>query len=188
MTIIPMKSKFLLLTLLAAAGLIAADAPADAPAGTPPPAAGEPKGKDKGEKSEKGGDKAEGQKGGMPDVPGVSPEDMKKLQEARKAAMETPEVKAAKQALDDAKKKVKDAPAEEKKAAMDEAGKAGKAYYEAVTAAIIKADPSLADTAKKVDDFMKNRNKKPKGGKKPEGDAPAAPAAAPATAPAAETK
>jgi len=160
MYITPMKSKFLLLSLLATAGLIAADAPAGAPAGTPPADA------PKGEKPEKGGDKAEGKKGSLPDVPGVSPEDMKKYQDARKAAMETPEVKALKD------------------------GKDRKAYYEAITAAIVKADPSLADVAKKVDDFMKARNsKKPKGGKKPEGDKKPegeAPAAAPAAAP--ETK
>jgi hypothetical protein len=148
-----MKSKFLLLSLLAAAGLIAADAPAGAPAGTPPADA------PKGEKPEKGGDKAEGKKGAMPEVPGVSKEDMQKYQAARKAAMETPEVKALKD------------------------GKDKKAYYEALNAAIVKADPTLADVAKKVDDFMKARNsKKPKGAKKPEGDAPAAaPAAAPET-------
>ena len=153
-----MKSKFLLLSLLAAAGLIAADAPADAPAGTPPPAA------PKGEKPEKGGDKAEGKKGSMPDVPGVSKEEMQKYQVARKAAAETPEVKALKD------------------------GKDKKAYYDALNAAILKADPSLADVAKKVDDFMKARNsKKSKGGKKPEGDAPAAAPAAAAPA-ATETK
>jgi hypothetical protein len=152
-----MKSKFLLLSLLAAAGLIAADAPAGAPAGTPPADA------PKGEKPEKGGDKAEGKKGAMPEVPGVSKEDMQKYQAARKAAMETPEVKALKD------------------------GKDKKAYYEALNAAIVKADPTLADVAKKVDDFMKSKSKKPKGAKKPEGDAPAAtPAAAPAAAP--ETK
>ena len=151
-----MKSKFLLLSLLAAAGLMAADAPADAPAGTPPPAA------PKGEKPEKGGDKAEGKKGSMLDVPGVGPEEMKKYQEARKAAMETPEVKALKD------------------------GKDRKAYYDALNAAIVKADPSLAEVAKKVDEFMKNKNKKPKGAKKPQGDAPAAAPTAPAAAP--ETK
>jgi hypothetical protein len=147
-----MKSKFLLLSLLAAAGLIAADAPAGAPAGTPPADA------PKADKPEKGGDKAEGKKGAMPEVPGVSKEDMQKYQAARKTASETPEVKALKD------------------------GKDKKAYYEALNAAIIKADPSLADVVKKVDDFMKSKSKKPKGPKKPEGDAPAAaPAAAPET-------
>jgi hypothetical protein len=143
----PMKSKFLLLSLLAAAGLIAADAPADAPAGTPPPPA-------KGEKGEKP-EKPEGKKGAMPEVPGVSKEEMQKYQAARKAASETPEVKAAKDSKDK------------------------KAYYEALNAAIIKADPTLAEVVKKVDDYMKSKSKKPKGAKKPEGDAPAAaPAAA----------
>ena len=147
-----MKSKFLLLSLLAAAGLIAADAPAGAPAGTPPADA------PKGEKPEKGGDKAEGKKGAMPEVPGVSKEEMQKYQAARKTAAETAEVKALKD------------------------GKDKKAYYEALNAAIVKADSSLADVAKKVDDFMKSKNKKPKGAKKPEGDAPAAaPAATPET-------
>lgn len=150
----PMKSKFLLLSLLAAAGLIAADAPADAPAGTPPPPA---KG-EKGEKPEKGGDKPEGKKGAMPEVPGVSKEEMQKYQAARKTAAETPEVKALKD------------------------GKDKKAYYDALNAAIVKADPTLADVAKKVDDFMKSKSKKSKAPKKPEGDAPAAaPAATPET-------
>ena len=144
-----MKSKFLLLSLLAAAGLMAADAPADAPAGTPPPAA------PKGDKPEK----AEGKKSSMPDVPGVSPEEMRKYQAARKAAAETPEVKALKD------------------------GKDKKAYYEALNAAIVKADPSLAEVTKKVDDYMKSKSKKSKAPKKAEGDAPvAAPAAAPAAA------
>ena len=148
-----MKSKFLLLSLLAAAGLIAADAPAGAPAGTPPADA------PKADKPEKGGDKAEGKKGAMPEVPGVSKEEMQKYQAARKTASETPEVKALKD------------------------GKDKNAYYEALNAAIIKADPSLTDVVKKVNDFMKARNsKKSKGPKKPEGDAPAAaPAAAPET-------
>jgi len=147
----PMKSKFLLLSLLAAAGLIAADAPAGAPAVTPPADA------PKGEKPEKGGDKAEGKKGTIPDVPGVSKEEMKKYLDARKAADESPEVKALKD------------------------GKDKKAYYEARDAAIVKTDPSLAEVAKKVNDYYKSKSKKPKGAKKPEGDAPvAAPAAAPA--------
>ncbi len=141
-----MKSKFLLLSLLTAAGLMAADAPADAPAGTPPPAKGE-----KGSKPEK----AEAKKGAMPEVPGVSKEEMQKYQAARKAAAETPEVKALKD------------------------GKDKKAYYDALNAAIVKADPTLAEVAKKVDDYMKTKPKKSKAPKKTEGDAPAAaPAAA----------
>jgi hypothetical protein len=152
-----MKSKFLLLSLLAAAGLIAADAPAGAPAGTPPADA------PKGEKPEKGGDKAEGKKGAMREIPGVSKEEMQKYEAARKAAEESPEVKALKD------------------------GKDKKAYYEARDAAIVKADPSLAEVTKKVSDYNKSKSKKPKAPKKPEGDAPAAtPAAAPAAAP--ETK
>ena len=144
-----MKSKFLLLSLLAAAGLIAADAPADAPAGTPPPAKGE-----KGVKPEK----AEGKKGAMREIPGVSKEEMQKYEAARKAAEESPEVKALKD------------------------GKDKKAYYDARDAAIVKADPSLAEVTKKVSDYNKTKNKKPKAPKKPEGDAPAAaPAATPET-------
>jgi hypothetical protein len=142
-----MKSKFLLLSLLTAAGLMAADAPADAPAGTPPPPA-------KGEKGSKP-EKSEGKKGAMPEVPGVSKEEMQKYQAARKAAAETPEVKALKD------------------------GKDKKAYYDALNAAIVKTDPTLAEVAKKVDDYMKTKPKKSKAPKKTEGDAPAAaPAAA----------
>jgi len=145
-----MKSKFLLLSLLATAGLIAADAPAGAPAATPATDA------PKGEKPQKSGDKAEGKKGSMQEIPGVSKEEMKKYQDAKKIAADTPEVKALKD------------------------GKDKKAYYEALNAAIVKADPTLAEVAKKVDDFMKTKSKKPKGAKKPEGDAPAAaPAATP---------
>jgi hypothetical protein len=164
-----MKSKYLLLSLLATAGLIAADAPAGAPAGTPPPA------NKKGDKPEK----AESKKGVLPEVPGVTQEDMKKYQDARKAAMALPEVKAAKEASEAASKKTKEVPTEEKKVAMEEANKARKSYYEAIIAAIVKADPTLAETAKKVDDHMKTKSKKSKAPKKPDGDAPAvAPAAA----------
>jgi hypothetical protein len=140
-----MKSKFLLLSLLTAAGLIAADAPADAPAGTPPPPA-------KGEKGEKP-EKAEGKKGAMREIPGVSKEEMQRYETARKAAEESPEVKALKD------------------------GKDKKAYYDARDAAIVKADPSLAEVTKKVSDYNKSK-KKPKAPKKPEGDAPAAAPAA----------
>jgi hypothetical protein len=171
-----MKSKFLLLSLLAAAGLIAADAPAGAPAGTPPPAKGE-----KGVKPEKNADKAESKKNSMPDVPGVSPEDMKKYQDARKAAMGTAEVKAAKEASEAASKKAKEVPAEEKKAAMEEANNARKSYYDSIITAIVKADPTLAEVAKKVDDHMKTKSKKPKGAKKTEGEVSAAPPATPET-------
>ena len=144
-----MKSKFLLLSLLATAGLIAADAPAGASAAAPASAA------PKGEKPEKGGDKAEGKKASLPEVPGVTKEEMQKYQAARKAADESPEVKALKD------------------------GKDKKAYYDARDAAIVKADPTLAEVAKKVNEYYKSKSKKPKGAKKPEGDAPAAtPAAA----------
>ena len=144
-----MKSKFLLLSLLATAGLIAADAPAGAPAATPATDA------PKGEKPQKSGDKAEGKKGSMQEIPGVSKEEMKKYQDAKKIAAETPEVKALKD------------------------GKDKKAYYEALNAAIVKADPTLAEVTKKIDDFMKTKSKKSKAPKKSEGDAPAAtPAAA----------
>jgi len=159
-----MKSKYLLLSLLATAGLIAADAPAGAPAGTPPPA------NKKGDKPEK----AESKKGVLPEVPGVTQEDMKKYQDARKAAMAIPEVKAAKEASEAASKKTKEVPTEEKKAAMEQANIARKAYYDVLNAAIVKADPTLAETAKKVDDFMKSKSKKSKGPKKSEGDASAA--------------
>jgi hypothetical protein len=144
-----MKSKFLLLSLLATAGLIAADAPAGAPAATPATDA------PKGEKPQKSGDKAEGKKGSMQEIPGVSKEEMKKYQDAKKIAADTPEVKALKD------------------------GKDKKAYYEALNAAIVKADPTLAEVTKKIDDFMKTKSKKSKAPKKSEGDAPAAaPAAA----------
>jgi hypothetical protein len=119
----PMKSQLFLLTLLASAGLIAADAPADSSAGTPPPAAAP-----KGDKPEKGGDKADGRKGGMPDVPGVSPEGYEKVPRRSQSGYGNPEVKAAKEAADAATKKAKDASADDKKTAMDESSKARKAY------------------------------------------------------------
>ena len=150
-----MKLKFpLLLALLAAAGLVAADAPAgDAPK------ADAPKGEGKGEGRGKGG----------PNIPGVSPEDMKKYQIARKAAAESPEVKAAHEAAKAARAKGDEAKDEDaKKAAREEGMKAYQAVREATAVAILKADPSLAEVLKKVEEAMKNRQPGP-GGKGGEG-------------------
>lgn len=142
-----MKLKFpLLLALITTAGLIAADAPA-AGEGKKPDA---PKGEGKGEGRGKGGFQ----------IPGVSPEDMKKLMDARKAAMETPEVKAAIEKAKAASEKAKEAKEEDKKAAGEEAMKARGAVREATNAAILKSNPELADVLKKADEAMKNRGGK----------------------------
>lgn len=140
-----MKLKFsLLLALIAAAGLVAADAPAgDAKKADAPK-----------------GDAAKGQgrqKGGFA-IPGVSPEDMKKYQDARAAAAESPEVKKAQEAATAARAKGAEAKDDDaKKAAREESMKAYTAVREATNAAIIKADPSLAEVIKKADEAMKNR-------------------------------
>jgi hypothetical protein len=152
-----MKLKFsLLLALIAAAGLVAADEAKkpEAPKGDAPKGEGRP------------------QKGGF-NIPGVSAEDMKKFNEARKAAQETPEVKKAQEAATAAREKA--AKAEDKEAARAEVMKAMQAVREATNAAIIKADPSLADVIKKADEAMKNRGqggKGPRGEGKGKGEAP----------------
>jgi hypothetical protein len=64
---------------------------------------------------------------------------------------------------------------------MEEANNARKSYYDSIITAIVKADPTLAEVAKKVDDHMKTKSKKPKGAKKTEGEVSAAPAATPET-------
>jgi hypothetical protein len=159
-----MKLKFpLLLALITTAGLIAADAPAGGEGKKPDAPKGEGKGK-----------------GGF-QIPGVSPEDMKKLGDARKAAMETPEVKAAIEKAKAAAEKAKEAKEEDKKAAGEEAMKARGAVREATNAAILKSNPELADVLKKADEAMKNRGGKGgKGGEgkgKPEGKPEAKPEA-----------
>lgn len=163
-----MKLKFpLLLALITTAGLIAADAPAAGDAKKPDA----PKGEGKGEGRGKGGFQ----------IPGVSPEDMKKLGDARKAAMETPEVKAAIEKAKAAAEKAKEAKEEDKKAAGEEAMKARGAVREATNAAILKSNPELADVLKKADEAMKARGGKGgKGGEgkgKPEGKPEAKPEA-----------
>ena len=164
-----MKLKFpLLLALITAAGLIAADAPAAGEAKKPDA----PKGEGKGEGRGKGGFQ----------IPGVSPEDMKKLMDARKAAMETADVKAAIEKAKAAADKAKEAKEEDKKAAGEEAMKARAAVREATNAAILKSNPELADVLKKADEAMKNRQggKGGKGGEgkgKPEGKPEAKPEA-----------
>lgn len=152
-----MKLKFpLLLALIAAAGLVAADAPAgdakkpDAPKGEAKKGEGRPQ-------------------GGNYTIPGVSAEDMKKLGEARKAAMESPEVKKAIEAAAAVREKA--AKAEDKEAARAEMQKASQAVREATSAAILKSNPELADLLKKVDEAMKNRQ----GGKGGEGKGKGAP-------------
>ena len=133
-----MKLKFpLLLALIAAAGLMAADAPAG-DAKKPDAPKGEAK-------------KGEGRPQGGLTIPGVSAEDMKKLGEARKAAMESPEVKKAVEAA--AAVREKSAKAEDKEAARAEMQKASQAVREATSAAILKSNPELADLLKKVDEL-----------------------------------
>ncbi|MEY4271164.1 MAG: hypothetical protein RL250_30 [Verrucomicrobiota bacterium] len=161
-----MKLKFpLLLALITTAGLIAADAPAAGDAKKPDA----PKGEGKGEGRGKGGFQ----------IPGVSPEDMKKLMDARKAAQETPEVKKAQEAATAAREKA--AKADDKEAARAEVQKAFQAVREATNAAILKSNPELADVLKKADEAMKARGGKGgKGGEgkgKPEGKPEAKPEA-----------
>ena len=151
-----MKSKYLLLTLLASAGLIAADAPApDAPGGQGAPAKtdGAPTGGPKGEKG--------GKKKSLPE--GVTEADMKKLQDARKAASNDPTVKAAQTAYDNAKKADSAASTEETKKALTEAKGA---LAEAQKAAVIKADPSLTDLSNKVAEADKAKGSSKKDKKK----------------------
>jgi len=151
-----MKLKFpLLLALIAAAGLIAADEAKKPEAGKPDAPKGE----------------GRPQRGGF-NIPGVSAEDMKKLNEARKAAQETPEVKKAQEAATAAREKA--AKAEDKEAARAEAQKAFQAVREATNAAILKSNPELADVLKKADEAMKNRQggKGPRGEGKGKGEAP----------------
>ncbi|MEY4403481.1 MAG: hypothetical protein RIR91_1516, partial [Verrucomicrobiota bacterium] len=87
------------------------------------------------------------QKGGF-NIPGVSPEDMKKLGEARKAAAETPEVKKAQEAATAAREKAAKAEEKDKEAARAEAMKAGQAAREALNAAILKSKARVARVAK----------------------------------------
>jgi len=123
-----MKSKILLLALLTSVGLMAADAPANPPGN--PPAKGEKK------------------KHKEPKAPeGVSEADWQKLLEARKATASDPAVVAAQAALDAAK-----AGTDEK--AIDEAQ--GK-LAEAQKAAVVKANPGLADVADKAAKADKER-------------------------------
>jgi hypothetical protein len=113
--------------------------------------------------------KGEGRPQGGLTIPGVSAEDMKKLGEARKAAMESPEVKKAIEAAAAVREKA--AKAEDKEAARAEMQKASQAVREATSAAILKSNPELADLLKKVDEAMKNRQ----GGKGGEGKGKGAP-------------
>lgn len=149
-----MKSKYLLLTLLASAGLIAADATTPAAPGgqgAPSKTDGAPTGGPKGDKG--------GKKKSLPE--GVTEADMKKLQDARKAASNDPTVKAAQTAYDNAKKADSAASTEETKKALIEAKGA---FAEAQKAAVIKADPSLTDLSNKAAEADKS-----KGGKKDKG-------------------
>jgi hypothetical protein len=162
-----MKLKFpLLLALITTAGLIAADAPASGDAKKPDA----PKGEGKGGKG----------KGGF-QIPGVSAEDMQKFSDARKAAMEEPEIKKLAEAAAAARAKGAEAKDDDaKKAAREEGAKAYKALGEAVNAAIVKAHPELAEVTKKAQEAMANRAKGGKGGEgkggegKGKGEAPAA--------------
>jgi hypothetical protein len=154
-----MKLKLSLLAVLLSAGLFAADAPAP---GAPAPDA-PPRGK-----------------GGFRAPPGVTEEEFKKYNDARKEVQNDPAVKEAVEKAKEAQAKIKDAKDDDaKKAAFEEAAKARNAVREATNAAIIKKDPTLADVVKKIDEAMKNRGGK--GGKGGKGkDAPPADAPAPA--------
>ncbi len=137
-----MKSKYLLLALLASAGLIAADAPAPDATGGP---GGAPSKTDGGPAGAPKGDKKGGKSKPLPE--GVTEADMKKLQDARKATSSDPAVKAAQTAYDNAKKADTAASTDETKKALTEAKGA---LAEAQKAAVIKADPSLTDISNKV--------------------------------------
>jgi hypothetical protein len=124
-----MKSKILLLALLVSVGVLSANEPPANPPGNPPA---------KGEKK----------KHKEPKAPeGVSEADWQKLLEARKATASDPAVVAAQAALDAAK-----AGTDEK--AIDEAQ--GK-LAEAQKAAVVKANPGLADVADKAAKADKER-------------------------------
>ncbi len=154
-----MKSKYLLLTLLASAGLIAADAPApDAAGGQGGPKADAPAGA-----PTKGGDKK--QKGPQKAPAGVSDADWQKLLDARKATASDPAVQAAQTAVDAAKT------SGDAKALTEAQGK----LAEAQKAAVIKADPTLSDAAGKAAEADKKRAASGGKGKKAgcQGGAPA---------------
>jgi hypothetical protein len=123
-----MKSKILLLALLTSVGLMAADAPANPP-GNPPPKAEKKKHKD-------------------PKAPdGVSEADWQKLLEARKATASDPAVVAAQAALDTAKAGTDEKAISEAQCNLAEAQKA----------AVVKANPGLADVADKAAKADKER-------------------------------
>jgi len=137
-----MKSKYLLLTLLASAGLVAADAPAPATAPATAPAAAPA---------------AEAPKTDAPvvaksKVPGVSDADYQRYMNVR-VGLESKDANliALKAAVDAAKKKAKDATdPEAKKAADKEAKAADKAFSEARKAAVLASNPELKEIAEKI--------------------------------------
>ena len=149
-----MKSKYLLLTLLASAGLIAADAPApDAPAGQGAPKADAPAGAPKGDKKR------------APKPPdGVSEADFKKIMDLRKQAKTDPTVSAAQAAYEAAKKADDAASTDDTKKALTDARSA---LAESQKAFVVKSDPTLADAAGKVAEADKKRSGK--GGPKHDG-------------------
>jgi hypothetical protein len=138
-----MKTKILLLAILAnSVSVIAADsASTNQPEGTPP-------------RCEPGMKR----KGPPPEIPGVSKEDMKKMHEAFMAAKDDPSLKELHAAVKAAHEKVKSATnKEDKKAAFEDLKKAHKAFMEAAKEVVLNANPELADTINKVSEFMKNR-------------------------------
>jgi hypothetical protein len=142
-----MKSKYLLLTLLASAGLVAAEAtaPAAAPAAEAPKAEA-PKSK----------------------VPGVSDEDYQRYINTRVGLEKSdPQLIALKATAEEAKKKAKDATdPEAKKAAEKEFKAADKAYSQARAAAVLAKSPELKEVADKITAYWakesveKNKKKK----------------------------
>lgn len=100
---------------------------------------------------------------------------MQKFSDARKAAMEEPEIKKLAEAAAAAKNKGAEAKDDDaKKAAREEGMKAYKALGEAVNAAIVKAHPELAEVVKKAQEAQANRGKGGEGKGKGKGEAPAA--------------
>lgn len=96
----------------------------------------------KGGKPEKPG-KSEGDRPGKGERgPDIAPEIREKIKAAHEAALKDPAVIKTKEAAEAAHKKARESKSEEdRKAAME----AHKAHHEAVRAAMIKIDPSIAD-------------------------------------------
>lgn len=127
--------------LLSAAALTAAETPAPASAGTAKPASnpGVP---------------------GLPEVEGVSREDLLKFRRAAAKSAGDPEIKAARDRIQELRKQAEFAGDDEKKAMRGEFEAAMDKLVEASRAAIAKADPSLSkETIAKVSDAVEKQQR-----------------------------